>query len=301
MRRDEGDLWTVSVTFNGQHSADMTIDTGASTIVLPYKMAGEVGLTPSSNDPTITCILADGHLVKCKMVCAKTVRVGKFSVDHVECGVMPADCPEAGAMLGQSFLKHFTFRIDNANGKLIMAQVGQSSGRGRVAGKQPGASKIEEPSEDKTGIPRTAEAEKGGPEQMVKLLRLDNEKPSDHIGFYDADGQPMQFTRSKWETVENLRKLGGDPDEIHKIPMKSKDRAVEAAPWKMYSWGALLVLADETSHARYFALTKEKENKKPPEADAPQKAEPSPPAQDRKPAVEKPKPVKDDEKDVFEK
>ena len=59
-------------------------------------MARELGLTPSANDPTVTCILADGHTIKCKVVYAKTVRVGKFTVDHVECGVMPADCLEAG-------------------------------------------------------------------------------------------------------------------------------------------------------------------------------------------------------------
>ncbi len=312
MRRDEGDLWTVSVTFNGLHSCDLTIDTGSGDVCLPYKLAGEMGLTPSATDPEVTCMLADGHTVKCKMVFAKTVRVGKFTVEHVECGVMPADCPEASAMLGQSFLKHFTFRIDNANGKLIMAQVGP---RPRGAGKAD-AGKTEEPGEDKTGIPATAEGEKGGPEQMVKLLKLDNEKPSDHIDYADPDGQPIQMTRSKWETVDNLRKLGGDPDEIHKIPMKARNPAEKAAPWKMYVWGSLLVIADDTGHTRYFGMTKDKENaatKKPADAED-TKPEPAPPAEETKPKVKKPTekpapkkpaakkpPVKDDDKDVFDK
>ena len=272
--------------------------------MLPYKTAGEVGLTPSENDPTMTCVLADGHLVKCKIVYARTVRVGKFTVEHVECGVMPADCPEAGAMLGQSFLKHFTFRIDNVNGRLIMAQVGSKSRTGKPAE----ASKTEEPGDDKTGIPATAEGEKGGPEQMVKLLKLDNEKPSDKIDFTDSSGQPIQLTRSKWETVENLRKIGGDPDEMYKIPMKAKDPGEKVAPWKMHVWGPLLVLADDTGHTRYFVMTKEKENpqaNKPAETQPPAKKEPTPPAE-TKPQPKKPnekpakKPsVKDDDKNVF--
>ena len=93
---------------------------------------------------------------------------------------------------------------------------------------------------------------------MVKLLRLDTQKPSDRIDCTDANGQPIQFLRSKWETVDNLRKVGGDPDEIHKIPMKVEEPRREGRPvWKMYTWGPLVVLADDTGHARYFALTKE--------------------------------------------
>ena len=121
------------------------------------------------------------------------------------------------------------------------------------------------------------------------------------------------MTRSKWETVENLRKAGGDPDEIHKIPMKSRDPAEKAAPWKMYVWGPLVVVADETGHARYFAVSKEKENpqaNKPAEVEAPAKTEPTPPTAETRPEAKKPerknsqkKPrVKDDdEKDVFDK
>ena len=143
---------------------------------------------------------------------------------------------------------------------------------------------------------------------MVKLLKLDNEKPSDHMDYADSNGQPLRFSRSKSETMENLRKVGGDPDEIHKIPMKAKDPAETAAPWKMYTWGPLFVIADETGHARYFALTKEKENaaKKPADGEAPTATEP-PKAEDTKPKPKKPaaKPTKkppanDDDKDVFE-
>jgi hypothetical protein len=252
--------------------------------------------------------------VKCKRVYAKTVRVGKFTVEHVECGVMPADCPEAGALLGQSFLKHFTFRIDNANGKLIMAQVGPPGKGGR------GPKPAETAEEDKTAIPETAEADKHGPAAMVKLLKLDNERAADRMEYPDSDGKPLMFSRSKWETMENVRKVGGDPDEMYKIPMKSNDPGEKAAPWKMYVWGPLYVFADDTGHARYFALSKPLET-----APAAKPADAAPPATETKPADatpadtetkpekstpdEKPKkpkkpkkkPADDDDKDVFDK
>jgi hypothetical protein len=69
--------------------------------------------------------------------------------------------------------------------------------------------------------------------------------------------------RSKWETVDNLRKVAGDPDEVYKIPMKSKDPAEKAAPpWKMYTWGPVSVMVDDTGHARFYCVVKEKEKEK---------------------------------------
>ena len=176
MHRDEGDLWTVSVTFNGLHSCDLTIDTGSADVCLPYKLAGEMGLTPSANDPDVTCMLADGHTVKCKMVFAKTVRVGKFTVEHVECGVMPADCPEAGAMLGQSFLKHFTFRIDNANGKLIMAQVGPRPAAAR--GKRPSQARRKSPARTRPAFPTRRRAKRAGPSKWSSCSSSTTRSPA---------------------------------------------------------------------------------------------------------------------------
>ena len=341
MRRGDGDVWSVSATFNGQHATDLMVDTGASTVVLPHLIAAEVGLTPSATDPEVTCVLADGHTIKCKMVYAKTLRVGKFTVEHVECGIMPPDCQEAAALLGQSFLKHFTFRIDNANGRLILSQVGQPSTHARVATKGPKSAKTDEAGDDKPAAAETAELEKGGPAQMAKLLRLDNEKPSDRINFTDGNGRPILLIRSKVESVENLRKIGGDPDEIHKVEMKTRDPAAKPIFWKMYNWGSLLVLVDDTAHTRGFAMLKAEENapaQKSAGPDAPATADPkttpdassatdvAPPAEDSKPKPKKPvkkwqkkkaaakdtakddvkdegkkPPVKDDEKDVFDK
>ena len=86
-----------SVTFNGKSPIDLAIDTGASTVTLPYKVAIDAGLAPSGNAPSVQAMLADGHIIECKQVYAQTVRLGKFTVENVEIGVMPADCPNASA------------------------------------------------------------------------------------------------------------------------------------------------------------------------------------------------------------
>ena len=137
------------------HPMELMVDTGAYSICLPYKAAVDAGLAPSGNAPTIQCRLADGHIVECKQVYAQTVRLGKFTVENVECGVMPADCPDAASALGQSFLRHFTYKIDSVKGKLTMTQIEGDKGRGKPAkgeprGRRPpkGAPKTDAPKSD---------------------------------------------------------------------------------------------------------------------------------------------------------
>jgi len=47
MRKGDGDLWYVSATFNGQAACDLTVDTGSSSVLLPYATAAKLGITAS--------------------------------------------------------------------------------------------------------------------------------------------------------------------------------------------------------------------------------------------------------------
>ena len=131
LRRGDGNLWILPVTFNGKSTQLMAIDTGASIISLPWKMAVDIGLMPQEDDPTIQLSLADGSIVQGWQKTAETVRVGKFTVKDVECAVMPQHLGNAAPLLGLSFFKHFTFKIDTANAKLVMAKVETSESGGR--------------------------------------------------------------------------------------------------------------------------------------------------------------------------
>jgi len=129
LRKAGGDLWAVSVMFNGRHAQEMAIDTGASIVCLPWKMAQKVGLTPDEDSPTLKLSLADGSVVEGHRVTAESLRVGKFTAEDVECAVLPAEMPQAAPLLGLSFFKNFNFKIDSAEGKLIMSQVDLGGGR----------------------------------------------------------------------------------------------------------------------------------------------------------------------------
>lgn len=134
IRRGPDSLWYLPVVFNGKHAIEMAVDTGASLIVLPAKMATAAGLTPSSDAPTIQCKLADGSIVEAKLVQVASVRIGKFTVENVECAVMPSSLAEASPLLGQSFFKHFSFKIDGERSKLVMSKIEmpeKETGRGR--------------------------------------------------------------------------------------------------------------------------------------------------------------------------
>lgn len=123
IRRGGGNLWYVSVVFNGKHVQEMAIDTGASIIALPAAAARNAGLSPSADDATVQLQMADGSVVEAKMVNAASVRVGKFTVENVECAVMPEHLAQAAPLLGQSFFKHFSFKIDAEKSKLVMSKI----------------------------------------------------------------------------------------------------------------------------------------------------------------------------------
>ena len=123
LRRGDGNLWYVPVVFNGRKTQEMAIDTGASIIALSWEVAHKVGLTPSETDPGMLVEVADGRVVEAKRVVAETVRVGKFTAKNVQCAVMPGGLPPTTPLLGLSFFKSFSFKIDSGNGRLVMSQI----------------------------------------------------------------------------------------------------------------------------------------------------------------------------------
>ncbi len=129
LRRGQGNLWYVDVVFNGRKTQEMAIDTGASVIALSWDVANKVGLAPGDDAPGVLVEVADGRVVEAKRVLAKTVRVGKFTAENVECAVLPGGLPRTTPLLGLSFFKNFSFKIDSGNGKLIMSQIETATGQ----------------------------------------------------------------------------------------------------------------------------------------------------------------------------
>jgi aspartyl protease family protein len=121
--RKVGNALYVTVVVNGDHTQEMIVDSGASMVSLPQETAARLGIRPSDTDPTIGLQLADGRGIRAKLVTIASMRVGKFTMENVECTVLGPEAPNALPLLGMSFLGNFKFEIDAGAGTLDMTTV----------------------------------------------------------------------------------------------------------------------------------------------------------------------------------
>jgi aspartyl protease family protein len=106
----------------------MIIDSGASIVALPHEMALACGLEPGSEAPNIRLILADGRPIEAKGITIDSLRVGKFTVENVECGVLGPEAVAAKPLLGMSFLREFKFELNTQRRTLTMVKVDEGGG-----------------------------------------------------------------------------------------------------------------------------------------------------------------------------
>ena len=123
LQEDNG-TFLVAVSLNGKVNKAMVFDTGAGIISLPADLAASAGIVPGADDPVIKLTTADGAVHEGKRMTLKSVRVGKFTVENVECAVMPPSMKNAAPLLGGSFLKYFTYKLSPESGTLILSKIG---------------------------------------------------------------------------------------------------------------------------------------------------------------------------------
>jgi clan AA aspartic protease (TIGR02281 family) len=119
----EGGVFWVNVTFNGKVTRRMVFDTGASLTTIPAELAAEMGLSPSPSDAVVVCETADGTKVEARQKTIPSMRVGRFTINNVDCAVMPANKGNIAPLLGQSFHRHFTYKFTPESGHLVMSRV----------------------------------------------------------------------------------------------------------------------------------------------------------------------------------
>ncbi len=121
--RKEGNVMMIDVRINGKPIRSMILDTGASSMSLPYLFAKDLGIEPTEKDPIVKVQMADGELVDAWQIKLESVQVGEFVVKNVEALVLPESLHAAPALLGNSFLSNFTYEIDPERGKLILSRL----------------------------------------------------------------------------------------------------------------------------------------------------------------------------------
>jgi aspartyl protease family protein len=115
-------LW-VNVTINDKHKQRMIVDSGANTLSIPDKLARDMGIKAEADGVPMRVVLADGRQVPALMIKLDSVRVGKFTVQDVECCVLGPDATDAPPLLGMSFLGQFKFEVDANQAELKLLKV----------------------------------------------------------------------------------------------------------------------------------------------------------------------------------
>ena len=122
LRRENNTLYA-NVVVNGDYKQEMVVDSGASLICLPAKVAQQMGVEPDADSPPITLVMADGREIMGRLVELDEVRVGKFKVEKVEAAVLGPEATNAEPLLGMSFLGNFKFELDAKAATLDMVNI----------------------------------------------------------------------------------------------------------------------------------------------------------------------------------
>jgi aspartyl protease family protein len=122
LENERNSLW-VNVTVNGKRSQRMIVDSGANCISLPDKMIKDLGIEIGTSGVPVRVSLADGREVPATLIKLASVRVGKFTVEDVECCVLGREAPDAPPLLGMSFLGQFKFEVDAQQAELKLVKV----------------------------------------------------------------------------------------------------------------------------------------------------------------------------------
>jgi clan AA aspartic protease (TIGR02281 family) len=128
LRRD-GNTYFARVQINGEHVVEMVVDSGASTVVLPFEEAVKAGMKPVGETPQVRMTVADGRTITGRLMKIDSLKLGQFVVKDVECVVLNANVRKAPPLLGMSLLGKFRFELNSSKSTLSLVEL-----REQVAG-----------------------------------------------------------------------------------------------------------------------------------------------------------------------
>jgi len=113
-----GTSMLVMVKLNNRVTAPFYIDTGASDVLVPQKVAEQLGLDTGSGVRTKRYSTANG-VIEQKVVMLKSVSLGGATVKNVPASV--SNSMSIG-LLGLSYFNHFKYKVDTANGIVTLTR-----------------------------------------------------------------------------------------------------------------------------------------------------------------------------------
>lgn len=112
----------VTAVLNNQRSANLLLDTGATTTLLTPEMAEMVGIAPEPDAEKATVSLLGDKQVEMPFVKLPIVRIGDATVKNLSVGVygVDPDKPHIHGILGEDFLSYYVVNIDHKSKKLTL-------------------------------------------------------------------------------------------------------------------------------------------------------------------------------------
>jgi clan AA aspartic protease (TIGR02281 family) len=112
----EGTLMRVDARLNDAVDTPFLIDTGASGVMLPSRVAHQLGIPVNADTPHVEVLTANGRVTH-PVVRLDSVEVGGARVEGLEATLNPS--MEIG-LLGGSFFNNFVYRVDAAEGVITL-------------------------------------------------------------------------------------------------------------------------------------------------------------------------------------
>jgi clan AA aspartic protease (TIGR02281 family) len=120
---DERGQISVETLLNRKVKATLILDTGASLLVIKQSVAKQLGLDAAAIKEDIKLKLADGRESIAKHAVLASVSVQGVEAQNVDVAILAADVQDPylkDGLLGMTYLKNFSFKIDQKNKKLIL-------------------------------------------------------------------------------------------------------------------------------------------------------------------------------------
>ena len=122
---DENESVMVKAQLNGNVNVNLVLDTGSSAVMLKRPIAEKLGIKPEAlRDAQVT--LANGKTVPAKHFILKSVKVQDSVAANVDAVILMEEEGSLGpvdGLLGMSFFKQFSFKIDRKAKKLTLEKL----------------------------------------------------------------------------------------------------------------------------------------------------------------------------------
>ncbi len=119
---DRGQI-LIEALLNKKVKATFILDTGASLVTIKESVAKQLGLGPQDLKEDMKMKLADGRESAAKHAVLESISVQGVEAKNVDVLILSADVQDPSlkdGLLGMTYLKHFSFKVDQRNKKLIL-------------------------------------------------------------------------------------------------------------------------------------------------------------------------------------